>query len=189
MSKKKGKPAAKKGSKKAAPKKAAPRKAAATARSTARLAGADANGRTVSATIFIYRTGSGNKIRTSPQRLCANPGDRIEWSVVNLVDGSEVPVTITWPGGGPWGKEPLAFRGSDRRAVNGGTQGRFKYVVSALDAQEDPEVEIPDVEMSYRRSGRSTRPARAVVNVPLRRASSPLTMMSSNPCESWCGLS
>jgi hypothetical protein len=140
MSKKKGKPAARK-----APKKSAPRKAAAAPRPAARLAGAESNGRTVSATIFIYRTGSGNKIRTSPQRLFANPGDRIEWSVVNLVDGSEVPVTITWPNGGPWGKEPLAFRGSDRKPVNSGTQGRFKYVVSALDAQEDPEVEIPDV--------------------------------------------
>ena len=140
MSKKKGKPAAKK----KAPKKSAPRKAAAS-RPAARLAAAESSGRTVAATIFIYRTGSGNKIRTSPQRLFANPGDRIEWSVVNLVDGSEVPVTITWPNGGPWGKEPLAFRGSDSKAVNGGTQGRFKYVVSALDAQEDPEVEIPDV--------------------------------------------
>ena len=144
MSKKKGKPAAKKAPKKA-PKKAAARKPVAKSRSSARLAGGDAGGRTVSATIFIYRTNSGNKIRTSPQRIFANPGDRIEWSVVNLVDGSDVPVTITWPETGPWGKEPICFSGCDRKAVNSGTQGRFKYVVSALDAQEDPEVEIPDV--------------------------------------------
>ena len=144
MSKKKGKPAPKKAAKKAV-KKAAPRKAAGASRPSARLAGAESSGRTVNATIFIYRTGSGNKIRTSPQRLFANPGDRIEWTVVNLVDGSEVPVTITWPEGGPWGREPISFRSSDRKPVSGGAQGTYKYVVSALDAQEDPEVEIPDV--------------------------------------------
>ena len=143
MSKKKGKTAARKAPKKAA-KKAAPRRGAAASRPSARLAAAESNGRTVNATIFIYRTGSGNKIRTSPQRLFANPGDRIEWTVVNLVDGSEVPVTITWPEGGPWGKEPISFRSSERQALSSGSQGRYKYVVSALDAQEDPEVEIPD---------------------------------------------
>ena len=102
-------------------------------------------GRTVSATIFIYRTSNGNKIRTSPQRLFANPGDRIEWTVVNMVDGTEVPVTITWPDSGPWGKEPIIFRNDDRKEVGASATGRFKYVVSALDAQEDPEVMIPDV--------------------------------------------
>jgi hypothetical protein len=80
-----------------------------------------------------------------PQRLFANPGDRIEWSVVNMVDGSDVPVTITWPESGPWGKEPMSFRSNDRQTVSAASGGRFKYVVSALDAQEDPEVEIPDV--------------------------------------------
>jgi hypothetical protein len=139
MSKKKGKPAKK------APKKAV-RKPAAGSRATAALAAGDSGGRTVYGTIFIYRTGSGNKIRTSPQRIYANPGDRIEWSVVNMVDGSDVPITITWPESGPWGKDPIAFRSSDRKALTAGTaEGRFKYVVSALDAQEDPEVEIPDV--------------------------------------------
>ena len=142
MSKKKGKPA-KKGAKKA-PKKAAARKPAARSR-TASLAGGESGGRTVTGTIFIYRTGQGNKIRTTPQRMFANPGDRIEWSVVNLVDGSDVPVTITWPEGGPWGKEPVSFRSNDRKALSSEAKGRFKYVVSALDAQEDPELEIPDV--------------------------------------------
>ena len=148
MSKKKGKPAkkgqpARKGAKKP-PNKAAARKPAARS-SAASLAGSESGGRTVTGTIFIYRTASGNKIRTTPQRMFANPGDRIEWSVVNLVDGSEVPVTITWPESGPWGKEPLTFRSSDRKALSAEAKGRFKYVVSALDAQEDPELEIPDV--------------------------------------------
>jgi plastocyanin len=142
MSKKKGKPA-KKGAKKA-PKKAAARKTTARA-SAASLTSAESGGRTVTGTIFIYRTATGNKIRTTPQRMFANPGDRVEWSVVNLVDGSDVPVTITWPESGPWGKEPLSFRSSDRRSLSGAATGRFKYVVSALDAQEDPELEIPDV--------------------------------------------
>jgi plastocyanin len=143
MSKKKGKPA-KKGARKA-PKKAAARRSAARPRAAA-LAAGDSGGRTVYGTIFIYRTGSGNKIRTTPQRIYANPGDRIEWSVVNMVDGSDVPITITWPESGPWGKEPISFRSSDRKALTASTsEGRFKYVVSALDAQEDPEVEIPDV--------------------------------------------
>jgi len=137
MSKKKGKAAPKK-----APKKKAVSRPA--GRRTAALGTTADSGRTVSATIFIYRTNSGNQIRTSPQRLCANPGDRVEWTVVNLVDGSEVPVTITWPNDGPWGKQPIEFKGSDRKALNG-AQGRFKYVVSALGAQEDPELEIPDV--------------------------------------------
>ena len=143
MSKKKGKPA-KKGARKA-PKKAAARRSAARPRAAA-LAAGDSGGRTVYGTIFIYRTGSGNKIRTTPQRIYANPGDRIEWSVVNMVDGSDVPITITWPESGPWGKEPISFRSSDRKALTASTsEGRFKYVVSALDAQEDSEVEIPDV--------------------------------------------
>ena len=87
MSKKKGK---------AAPRKAAKKKSKVSARPRAAAAAAS-SGSTRQATIFIYRTGSGNKIRTSPQKIFANPGDRIEWSVVNLVDGSDVPVTISWP--------------------------------------------------------------------------------------------
>lgn len=138
MSKKKSKPAARKASKKKAVK-----KSAAKARPSARLGGESA-GRTSQATIFLFRTGHGNKIRTVPQRLYAGPG-HIAWTVVNLVDGSNVPVTITWPEGGPWGKDPIEVRdGFERISVAGATSGRFKYVVKGLDAQEDPEVEIPD---------------------------------------------
>jgi hypothetical protein len=134
MSKKKGK---------AAPK-TAPKKKAASRQKARATAGAASSGSTRQATIFIYRTGSGNKIRTSPQKLFANPGDRIEWSVVNLVDGSEVPVTISWPDGSPFGGGPITFKSVDRVALEA-SQGRFKYVVSALDAKEDPEIEIPDI--------------------------------------------
>ena len=136
--KKKGKPAAKK----AAPKKAV-KKSVSKARAGARLAGSAATGRTLTVTIFLYRTGNGNKIRTSPQRLYVNPGDHVNWNVVNLIDGSDVPATITWPGEGPWGKDPIPVRSWERKLF-GDTPGRFKYVVSALDAQEDPEVECPE---------------------------------------------
>lgn len=151
MSKKKSKPAAKKPPmKKAAPKKTAPKKAAkksvSSARTGARLAStaAAATGRTLHTTIFLFRTGNGNRIRTAPQRLFANPGDFAEWTVVNLIDGSDVPVTLTWPEGGPWGKEPIEIRGWERKAFGDAPAGVFKFVVSALDYQEDPEVELPD---------------------------------------------
>lgn len=145
MSKKKSKPAARKAPKKApkAPKQAAKKKSASKSRATAQLSGAEATGRTLTVTIFLFRTGHGNRIRTSPQRLYANPGDHVEWNVVNLIDGSDVPVTITWPEGGPWGKEPIGIRSWERKAL-GSMAGRFKYVVSALDAQEDPEIEMPE---------------------------------------------
>ena len=138
MSKKRGK---------AAPKKATKKKAASrTFRTRVSGAGAAAeSGITRQATVIIYRTGSGNKIRTVPQKLYANPGDRIEWSVVNLVDGSDVPVTISWPEKSPFGGGPISFKSVDRKSLDTGAQGRFKYVVSALDATEDPEVEIPDI--------------------------------------------
>lgn len=138
MSKKKGKAAPARASKKTAA-----RRRVSGARTA--LTAATTGGRTVTATIFIYRTGSGNKIRTSPQRVYANAGDRVEWSVVNLVDGSDVPVTISWPEQSPFGGGPIQFKSSDRVALSAGAEGRFKYVVSALDAQEDPEIEIPDV--------------------------------------------
>lgn len=130
---------------KAAPRKAAPKKAkkAGASRSTATLTAA--TGRTSPVTIFIYRTANGNRIRTSPQRAYAGPG-HLEWTVVNLIDGSNVPVTITWPNGGPWGKEPIDIRdGMVRLSCAAAAAGRFKYVVRALDAQEDPEVEIPEM--------------------------------------------
>ncbi|MDO8680814.1 MAG: hypothetical protein Q7R30_20030 [Acidobacteriota bacterium] len=136
--KKKGKPAAKKTSSKAA-------KRASASRRTPRVKAGAATGRTSQATIFIFRSPTGTKVRTAPQRLYAGPG-HIAWSVVNLVDGSNVPVTITWPDGGPWGKEPIEIRdGWARISVAGAASGRFKYVVHGLDAQEDPEVEIPDM--------------------------------------------
>jgi hypothetical protein len=138
MSKKKGKPAARK-----APKKQPAKKSAATSRRSAR-SGAEPSGRTSQATIFIFRTANGNKIRTSPQHAFAGPG-YIEWTVVNLIDGSDVPVTITWPGDGPWGKEPIEIHGMYRKNVDDAARGRFKYVVRALDAQEDPEIEIPEM--------------------------------------------
>jgi hypothetical protein len=151
MSKKKGKPAAKKAPNKKAPnKKAAPRKAPKkslkSSRSIARLAngGPVAGGRTLHVTIHLFRTNNGNKIRTSPQRLYANPGDFVEFTVVNLVDGSDVPVTLTWPEVGPWGKDPIQIRGWERMAFGAAPSGNFKFVVSALDVQEDPEIELPD---------------------------------------------
>ena len=143
MSKKKGKPAAKKAP---AKRRQAARRPAAKLR-VPRLSAAvsSGGGRTVYATIYIFRTSNGTRIRTAPQTICANPGDRIEWTVVNMVDGSDVPVTITWPTAGPWGKEPIEFRSSDRKALSASASGRFKYVVSALDAMEDPEIDIPDI--------------------------------------------
>lgn len=138
MSKKKGKPAPKK-----APQQKA-KKSAAAARPSARTAAATA-GRTSQITIFIFKSPTGNKIRTAPQRAFAGPG-HVEWTVVNLVDGTDVPVTITWPGEGPWGKEPIDIReGMCRKNVDDAVKGRFKYVVSALNAQEDPELEIPEM--------------------------------------------
>ena len=135
MSKKKGKSVAKKSPRKSAP-------ARRTARATTAAAG---TGRTAQATIVIFRTGQGTRIRTAPQRLYAGPG-AIEWTVLNLVDGSNVPVTLTWPGGGPWGNQPIEIReGMTRISLEGAKEGRFKYVVSALGATEDPEVEIPEM--------------------------------------------
>lgn len=135
MSKKKGKPAARSTRKTTAVRRSAP---------AARAASGTSSSRTVQATIFLYRTGSGNKIRTSPQRMYANPGDHVEWTVVNMVDGSDVPVTLTWPDGGPWGRQ-LLLRNWDRQSLEGAKAGRYKYVVTALDAHEDPELEIPEM--------------------------------------------
>ena len=138
MSKKKAK-TAKKAPKKAT-KKAAPRKSAARTSTTAALS--EPVGITSQITIFLFRTSAGNKIRTAPQRAYAGPG-HVEWTVVNMIDGSDVPVTITWPDGGPWGNQPLSIRSSLRESADGVKPGVYKYVVTALDAQEDPEVEFP----------------------------------------------
>ncbi|HUQ88123.1 MAG TPA: hypothetical protein VM096_11225 [Vicinamibacterales bacterium] len=134
MSKKKGKP------QKRAPKKAATKRTGAAA--PRQTAGVESTGTTSQITIFLYRTGNGNRIRTAPQRAYAGPG-HVEWTVVNLIDGSDVPVTITWPNGGPWGREAIAIRSSLRESAEGAKPGVYKYVVSALDAQEDPEIEFP----------------------------------------------
>ena len=132
MSKKKGKPAGRK-----APRKA-PKKMAA-ARRGSRLASNGGVTHTAQVTIFLFRTSSGNKIRTAPQRAYAGPGT-IEWTVVNMIDGSDVPVRITWVDA-PF--KPLEFRSRHSEPVPVGAKGLFKYVVHAYDTQEDPEVEIP----------------------------------------------
>lgn len=140
MSKKKGKAAPKK-----APMKKAATRPASRPRATTAAVGTDSGGYTRQATIFIFRTGNGNRIRTSPQKIYANPGDRVEWSVVNLVDASDVPVTISWPDKSPFGERQFQFKSVNRQSLASGAQGTFKYVVSALDAVEDPELEIPDI--------------------------------------------
>lgn len=132
MSKKKGKAAARK---------APARKTTARRRTTSTVA-AETTGITSQVTIFLYRTASGIRIRTSPQRAYAGPG-HIEWTVVNLVDGTDVPVRITWPGESPWTKDPIEVRSWFRRSADGVKPGVYKYVVHAFDAIEDPEIEFP----------------------------------------------
>jgi hypothetical protein len=139
MSKKKGKPASRKAPRKVT--KSAPRRAAAA--NGSRRTSANGTGRsfTSQVTIFLFRTGSGNKIRTAPQRAYAGPG-QIEWTVVNMIDGSDVPVRITWVNESPF--KPLEFRSrTNERIAEGAKPGIYKYVVHAYDTQEDPEVEIP----------------------------------------------
>lgn len=135
MSKKKGKAAARKAPKKKAVKK----KSGAGSRLVA--TGGD-GGTTSQITIFLFKTGSGNKIRTSPQHAYAGPG-HVEWTVVNLIDGTDVPVRLTWPNGSPWGQPELNIRSCNRVSAEGVKPGNYKYVVHALDAQEDPEIEFP----------------------------------------------
>jgi hypothetical protein len=54
-------------------------------------------------------------------------------------------VTLTWPDGGPWGREPLGIRNYQRQSADGVKPGVYKYVVTALDAKEDPEIEFPEM--------------------------------------------
>jgi hypothetical protein len=122
-----------------APKKTAARTSAAPARTAGKPAG---GGSTSQITIFLFRTATGNKIRTSPQHAYA--GGFVEWTVVNLIDGTDVPVRITWPNGSPFGEQELAVRSWNRVSARGVKPGVYKYVVHALDAQEDPEVEFPE---------------------------------------------
>jgi len=144
MSKKKRLAAVKKAPKKGVKKtaKKVTRKAASASRRSPKLSAEPPPRQTSQATIFLFKTQQGNRIRTSPQLAFAGPG-HIEWTVVNLIDGSDVPVTITWPDGGPWGKEPIDIKSFVRLNCDKVPPGRYKYVVSAYDAQEDPEIEFP----------------------------------------------
>jgi hypothetical protein len=143
MSKKKRMPAVKKAPKKAAkkPGKKSTSKAASAPRSPRLSTEPLRVPQTSQATIFLFKTSHGNQIRTVPQLAFAGPG-HVEWTVVNLIDGSDVPVTITWPDGGPWGKEPIDIKSFVRLNVDKVRPGRYKYVVSAYDAKEDPEIEF-----------------------------------------------
>ena len=142
MTKKKGKPAARQVLKKKNTAKAMTTRRA-TARTTTTAASVESTGRTSQITIFLFRTGNGNKIRTAPQRAYAGPG-HVEWTVVNMIDGSDVPVRITWRDGSPFGSESIEFKSRHRESADGVKPGIYKYVVHAFDTQEDPEVEFPE---------------------------------------------
>jgi len=144
MSKKKRMPAVKKSPKKVAKsgKKPTSKAAGASSRSPRLSAEPIRVPQTSQATIYLFKTSHGNQIRTAPQLAFAGPG-HVEWTVVNLIDGSDVPVTITWPEGGPWGKEPINIKSFVRLNCDKVPPGRYKYVVSAYDAKEDPEIEFP----------------------------------------------
>mgnify|MGYP006277929727 FL=1 len=148
MSKKKGK-APKKAVKKVAtkkPAKKAAKKAVKRASSMRESVIAIApSPRTKTVTIFVFESRGVTRIRTSPQRVYANPGDHVEFNVVNMIDDTHPEVTITFPGGGPWGKEPFAIRDWNRKPVDGNApMGRFKYTIAAMGAIEDPEIELPE---------------------------------------------
>ena len=156
MSKKKPgkKPAKKLPVKKAAVKKAAvkkaPAKKAAAKKKTARTVRALAavsdvapGKRNNTATIFLYKVDGNYRVRTSPQLISAAPG-YIEWTVVNLASDEEVDVEITWPGDGPWGGDPLRFKGNKRKSLADAKPGRYKYNVTANGYTEDPELEFPE---------------------------------------------
>jgi hypothetical protein len=141
MSKKRGKAVAK-----PAPKKKKTVRAAATRRSAAATqTGSATGGGTSQVTITLFRTGAGNRIRTSPQRAFVDLDGHVEWTVVNMIDGTDVPVRITWPDRNPFGTESLEFKGWRRESVLGAKAGTYKYVVHAYDTHEDPELEIPDL--------------------------------------------
>ena len=145
MTKKKRMPAVKKAPKKAAKKsgkKSTSKAASASPRSPRLSTDPIRVPQTSQATIVLFKTPHGNRIRTSPQLAFAGPG-HVEWTVVNLIDGTDVPVTITWPDGGPWGKEPIDIKSFVRLNCDKVPAGRYKYVVSAYDTKEDPEIEFP----------------------------------------------
>jgi hypothetical protein len=60
-----------------------------------------------------------------------------------MIDGSDVPVRITWPNGSPWQKESIEFRNYHVESADGVKPDVYKYVVHAFDTQEDPEIEFP----------------------------------------------
>jgi hypothetical protein len=100
--------------------------------------------RTAAATIFIYDSGGGQRVRTSPQLLTCGPGF-IEWTVVNMSSDAMPDVDITWPAGSPWGGAPIKIKnGSARVSLEGARAGRFKYNVTCNGFTEDPEVEYPE---------------------------------------------
>ena len=103
---------------------------------------AAATNRTAAATIFVYKTGAGTRIRTSPQLLVAGPG-YVEWTVVNLMSDEPVDVEITFPGESPFDSKAISVRGCERKLLTGTTAGRFKYNVTADGYTEDPEIEYP----------------------------------------------
>ena len=144
MSKKKGKAAVKPAPKKKKAVMAAGRNRRTTSMQTSTSASTTTGG-TSQVTIFLFRTSSGNRIRTSPQRAFANPGGHLEWTVVNMIDGSDAPVRITWPDRSPFARESVEFKSWQRESLEGAQPGVYKYVVRAYDTQEDPEIEIPDL--------------------------------------------
>ena len=142
--KKKAKPSPKKQAAKPAKKKATKVAARRTPTRTSQpKAKASETKRTAQSTIFIFKSDTGIGIRSSPQYLTGGPGF-IEWTVVDLTGGQMAPVVITWPEGGPWGKEPIEIRGHLRRTLADATPGHYKYTVTVGDVFEDPEVEIPE---------------------------------------------
>lgn len=133
-----------KSSVKTAPKKkAASKPAARAARILPAIADVSTGKRNNIATIFLYKIDGNYRVRTSPQLISAAPG-YIEWTVVNLASDDEVDVEITWPGEGPWGGEPLRFKGNKRKSLADAKPGRYKYNVTANGYTEDPELEFPE---------------------------------------------
>jgi hypothetical protein len=98
---------------------------------------------TAAATIFVYDTAQGTRVRTSPQLLATGDG-WVEWTVVNLTSGPMPEVDITWVDGSPWGGSPIKVaNGNCRKDIINGNKGRFKYNVTCNGYTEDPEIEYP----------------------------------------------
>ena len=129
--------------KKKVAKKAAKKTVKKAVKGVARRAAAQSK-RTSAATIFVYDTGGGIRVRTSPQLLTCGDGF-VEWTVVNLTSGPMPDVDITWKAGSPWGGVPIPVRGGNARlSLQAGQQGRFKYDVTCGGYTEDPELEYPE---------------------------------------------